>query len=205
MTTMRSAWAPGLLVWVAIALALAGDGRTVAADGPVTFHCAFDASCPEVMVAGDPYATIGGNPAPFRGYGDPSLEYDATTGTLWMTYSWLDVLIADPGPPPVVDFGVRTHLARSDDGGQTFTYVRALNTTEPIQHPDTSEDGWTIHEVSTIAKRGGDWEALWFTYFDPAGRLRRARTTGGTSTTPGRWRRRRMAWAMRQRRGRAAT
>jgi hypothetical protein len=29
--------------------------------------------------------------------------------------------------------------------------------------------GWTSHEVSTITKRGGDWETLWLSYFDPYG------------------------------------
>jgi hypothetical protein len=137
---------------------------------PITFHCAFDAGCPEVIVSGDPFATIGVSPAPFRGYGDPSLERDPDTGDVWLSYSWLDVLVSDPGPPPVVDFGVRTHLARSTDGGQTFTFVRAINATSPIAHPDSGIPGWTIHEVSTIAREGsGGWQSLWLTYFDPFG------------------------------------
>ena len=137
---------------------------------PITFHCAFDASCPEILVVGDPHATLGGNPAPFRGYGDPSLELDPDTGTLWLSYSWLDLLISDPGPPPVADFGVRTHLARSDDGGATLTFVRQVNDFAAIQHPDTSEDGWSQHEVSTLVREGpGAWQLLWLTYFDPFG------------------------------------
>ena len=137
---------------------------------PITFYCAFDASCPEILVVGDPHATLGGSPAPFRGYGDPSLELDPDTGTLWLSYTWLDVLISDPGPPPVIDFGVRTHLARSDDGGATFTFVRQVNDFTAIQHPDTGEDGWTQHEVSTLVREGpGAWQLLWLTYFDPFG------------------------------------
>ncbi len=53
--------------------------------GPVQFPCSKDSSCPEVMVAGDPFAEVNTVPDAFRGYGDPSLEYDAATGTLWMT------------------------------------------------------------------------------------------------------------------------
>jgi hypothetical protein len=159
---------------VALLLALfAGDSAPKPDDaraGGNTFHCSFDASCPEVPVAGDPYAQIGGNPAPFRGYGDPSLEYDPDTGELWLAYSWLDVLISDPGPPAVVDFGVRTHIAKSTDNGATWAYDHEVNATLSTLHPDTSAQGWTIHEVSTIARRGaGDWEALWLTYFDPFG------------------------------------
>lgn len=156
-----------LAVGIAVLGAGARDEHVASAE---TFVCQWDASCPEIFVAGDPPATLGGGPAPFRGYGDPSLEVDPATGTIWMAYSWLDVMVDSPGPPPVVTFGVRTHLARSDDGGATFTYVRALNATEPISHPDTGDPGWTIHEVPTITQRApGDWEAMWLTYFNPQG------------------------------------
>jgi len=152
---------------------LTGTGEKfveLAAVDPPTFHCASDATCPEVLIAGDPHATIGGNPAPFRGYGDPSLERDPDTGTLWLSYSWLDVLISSPGPPPVFDFGVRTHLARSDDNGATFSFVRDVNQTVAIAHPDTSAQGWTIHEVSTLLREGpASWQNVWLTYFDPIG------------------------------------
>jgi hypothetical protein len=87
-----------------------------------------------------------------------------------MAYSWLDVNVSDPGPPPVIDFGVRTHLAKSVDGGATFQFVRELNATLLIQHPDSGADGWSIHEVPTITQTpDGTWEALWLTYFDPVG------------------------------------
>jgi hypothetical protein len=49
---------------------LTGTGERfveLAALDPPTFHCAYDTSCPEVMIAGDPHATLGSNPAPFRG------------------------------------------------------------------------------------------------------------------------------------------
>jgi hypothetical protein len=152
-------------------LVLANSSRGPAtAAGPGTFYCALSPACPEVTIAGDPFATLGGNPAPFRGYGDPSLEWDPDTGDIWLAYSWLDVLVSEPGPPPVVDFGVRTHLAKSTDGGSTFSFVRAVNSTVPILHPDTSVAGWTIHEVSTLVREGpGEWQMQWLTYFDPFG------------------------------------
>jgi len=138
--------------------------------GPVQFHCSKDSSCPEVMVAGDPFSELNMVPDPFRGYGDPSLEYDAATGTLWMTYSWLNIQISDPGPPPVFDLGVRTHLARSDDGGNTFTFVRSVNDMEMEAHPDTGVMGWSTHEVPTLVlESAGTWQLLWFKYFNPFG------------------------------------
>ncbi|MCH7809463.1 MAG: exo-alpha-sialidase, partial [Chloroflexi bacterium] len=155
---------------IAVALASARDAAPSAAAPPVTFNCSLDATCPAIAVAGDPFATIGPGPAPFRGYGDPELEYDPSTGTLWLTYSWLDVLITDPGPPPLLDLGVRTHLARSDDNGATWTFVGSLNETTPITHPGSGAEGWTIHEVSALLREpSGGWQALWLTYFDPLG------------------------------------
>lgn len=137
---------------------------------PLTFHCSLDVTCPEVMVAGDPYATIGVNPSPFRGYGDPSLENDPLTGTLWLSYSWLNVLVTNPGPSQLIDFGVETHVARSDDDGASFTFVEAPNQMTQVTHPDTAASGWESHEVSTLAHDGANgWQLMWLSYFDPPG------------------------------------
>jgi hypothetical protein len=138
--------------------------------GPLLFHCSKDATCPELLVGGDPFSEINMSPDPFRGYGDPSLEYDASTGTLWMAYSWLNVQISDPTPPAVFDLGVRTHLARSDDDGNTFTFVRAVNDMQIEAHPDSGVLGWSTHEVpSLVQEAGGGWQMLWLKYFNPLG------------------------------------
>lgn len=137
---------------------------------PVTFHCSKDGSCPEILIVGDPHSQLNMLPDPFRGYGDPSLEYDPTTGTLWLAYSWLNIEISDPGPPIVFDLGVRTHLAKSDDNGNSFTFVRSVNEMEMEAHPDTGEMGWSVHEVPTLLKEpSGDWQILWYKYFNPFG------------------------------------
>ena len=138
--------------------------------GPVIFHCSKDASCPELMIAGDPFSELNMLPDPFRGYGDPSLEFDASTGTLWLAYSWLNIDVSDPGPPLVFDLGVRTHLARSDDNGASFTFVRTINDTAIESHPDTGVTGWSVHEVPTLLREpSGDWQLLWYKYFNPLG------------------------------------
>jgi len=109
-------------------------------------------------------------PDPFRGYGDPSLEYDSASGTLWLSYSWLNIEISDPGPPVVFDLGVRTHLARSDDNGISFSFVRSVNDMAMEAHPDTGVMGWRVHEVSTLVhESSGDWQILWYKYFNPFG------------------------------------
>src|SRR5512145_2918870 len=75
------------------------------------FHCAFDARCPELAIEGAGPARLGGKPSPFRGNGDPSLEHDPESGSLWLAWSWLDQAGAD--------FAIRTRLAKSDDRGRT--------------------------------------------------------------------------------------
>jgi len=138
--------------------------------GPVTFHCSKDASCPEVLIIGDPHSVVNNAPDSFRGYGDPSLEYDTTTGTLWLAYSWLNTQVSDAGPPAVFDLGVRTRLARSDDNGASFTFVRTVNDMQMEAHPDTGVMGWSTHEVSTLVKESaGTWQILWLKYFNPFG------------------------------------
>ena len=138
--------------------------------GPITFHCSKDASCPEILIAGDPHSELNMLPDPFRGYGDPSLEYDSVSGILWLSYSWLNIEISDPGPPAVFDLGVRTHLARSDDNGNSFTFVRSVNDMAMEAHPDTGVLGWSVHEVSTLVQEpSGDWQILWYKYFNPFG------------------------------------
>lgn len=136
----------------------------------IEFYCAKDPSCPEIVIDGDPFAEFSDAPAPFRGYGDPSLAYDQESSTLWLSYSWLDLAVVEFGPPPQPDFLVRTHLARSTDMGATFEYIRDINRAELINHPDNGQQGWLIHEVSTIAQQtDNSWQILWLQYFDPVG------------------------------------
>lgn len=128
---------------------------------PASFHCANDNTCPQIAIDGDPVATD-----TFRGLGDPSLEYDSDTATLWMSYSWLDVIATDPVDPALINFGIRTHLATSSDEGRTFQFVRAINAAAAESHPETAQSGFSTHEVSTLVKGPlGQWQLLWLRYF----------------------------------------
>jgi hypothetical protein len=124
------------------------------------FHCAEDARCPELAIAGAPPAATW-----LRGLGDPSLEHDPASGALWLAYSWLDTL----GP----DFAIHTQLARSDDGGRTFSVASSANEVE--RRPDgRGRDGLRLHEVPSLARRAADdWRLAWLAYFDPLGAGRR--------------------------------
>ncbi len=68
-----------------------------------------------------------------------------------MSYSWLDTLVSDPGPPPVTDRGVSIHVARSSDGGVSFQHVGTVAPTESATGPG-GDAGWTQHEVSSLAR-----------------------------------------------------
>jgi hypothetical protein len=103
-----------------------------------------------VLIVGNPHSEINNAPEPFCGYGDPSLEYDATIGTLWLAYSWLNTQISDPGPPAVFDLGIRTRLARSDDNGASFTFVHSVDDMQMEAHLNTGVMGWSTYEVSTL-------------------------------------------------------
>lgn len=129
---------------------------------PISFHCANDSTCPEISIVGDPVATDA-----FRGLGDPSLEYDSDTDTLWMSYSWLDVIETSPLDPALINFGIRTHLAMSADQGRSFQFVRAINVAAAENNPDNAQPGFAAHEVSTLVKGSlGQWQVLWLRYFD---------------------------------------
>ncbi len=141
---------------------------------PIIFRCNKDSSCPEVLITGDPFATSNNLPQAFRGYGDPSLEFDPQSGILWLAYSWLDVVTVVQGPPPEPDLLVRTHLARSLDNGSSFEFVRAINTAELVNHSFNAQQGWLIHEVPTLALQpDGQWQTLWLQYFNPTGKEER--------------------------------
>ena len=121
------------------------------------------------MIAGDPPASITHyGLAPFRGYSDPSLRRDPHTGTLWLTYSWVSTLVSPSliGKPDV-DIGVSIHLARSDDAGRSFRFVKTLWPSE-IQRYE-GRRGYAGHEVSTISPAGSGWAALDLRYFNPLG------------------------------------
>lgn len=138
---------------------------------PERFDCRADnGRCPEIVITGETAAQIPGyGLAPFRGLGDPSLRRDPRTGALWLSYSWVSTLVAPTSKPgkPVLDIGVATHLARSDDAGRTFRYVRTLWP----GNPETWEGvaGYAGHEVSTLSPFGAGWAALDLRYFNPVG------------------------------------
>jgi hypothetical protein len=95
-----------------------------------------------------------------NGIYDPSVEYDEN-GIGWMTYSYVDA-------PEYV----HTHLAKSEDQGETWEHVNIINTA--FNDSITLQNGSTIHgvwrhEVSTLVHdpndQGKEWKLFWHKYF----------------------------------------
>lgn len=173
-------WFVMALIGLVLIIGVGGPPPTTAQDDPAsnpyfddvpTYFCDVNLECPEILIEGDPIATLGDEPAFFRGYGDPMLQYDPETAVLWLGYSWLDVVISDY-TVPIWNFGVRTHLARSQDNGQTFQFVSVLNAVEPYNHPVTEQETVTTHEIVSFARlEGQPWQVMWFDYFSPLGSI----------------------------------
>lgn len=136
-----------------------------AATGVVEIECT-NSTCPTVAIAGERVAS-----PPFRGVGDPSLEFDPSTSALWLSYSSL----APYESAGQTLFGVSLALARSDDGGRTFRKVSDLATVTRTSEPTRMLA--TMHEFSTVALGPSGAVAAWLDYtqtFIEGGRDRRA-------------------------------
>ncbi len=139
---------------------------------PVRFDCRADnPQCPEMRIEGDPFFTLPGpSPSPFRGYGDPAVRKDPSSDRLWLSYSYLHLHRPRSSP----EFGVSIHLASSDDGGESWQFVRSLATSAHETDPSpTGGKGVSVHEVSTLAplerRSGTRWFGMHLRYFEPFG------------------------------------
>ena len=142
---------------------------------PLTMDCvAGNTGCTALVPAGDaPYVLPSGGTANARGFADPSLRRDPATGTLWMAYSWPFLSFVSAGSAAVT---VSNHLARSDDGGATWTFVGAMWTAESATGPD-GEAGFLNQETVSLAPRTTAAGTAWY-----SARLQYFTTPGGGSS-----------------------
>jgi len=82
-----------------------------------------------------------------------------------MSYSWLDFAEVTPAED---GRRVRTHLAKSEDDGATFQFVKEINQAGPTTHV-TGEEGYAVNEVSSLVHGPDGWTLIWFNYFEPEG------------------------------------
>ncbi len=150
---------------LAVALARCGSKGSSCQDRPVTVvsgACATGGACPAIPVSGDAPAT---NPGSFRGFGDPALRRDpAMAGRLWLAYSWPYVTTGQtPAGDPVSMAAVESHLARSDDGGATFSFVNVLYDAPTVLDPEGSgETGIASSETVSLASMTSGGATTWY-------------------------------------------
>lgn len=141
------------------------------------FDCVGSA-CPSIEIIGDTVSILpGGEPSPFSGYADPSIRRDPISGEIWMAYSWPNLAIAGNTEKRrlfrrnrnVVP-GVDIHLAKSQDGGRSWRFVRKLWSSVPATSPD-GEPGHLGHEVANLlpvkTTEGVIWYGARLQYFLP--------------------------------------
>lgn len=140
---------------------------------PLSIDCtAASRACPEIAIAGDAPAVLpGGRPSPARGFADPSIRRDPAAGVLWMAYSWPHV-ITNGGTAQPGAVAVDSHLARSLDGGKTWTFVRAL-WTSVSQRDGRGNAGHMNQETVSLAPRATPEGTVWYSarhqYFTAGG------------------------------------
>ena len=129
------------------------------------------ASCPGLVINGDPESTLpNGQPAPFRGYADPSIRKDPESNRLWLAYSWPHVTVSNGQRTQ----GVESHLAYSDNGGKTWQFDKVLWPESPATNQGgNNEPGLMAHEVPNLlpvkTSSGTVWYGVREDYFLPTG------------------------------------
>ena len=124
--------------------------------------CSGAGACASIAVAGDPPAN---SPGSFEGLADPSLFADpAVNGRIWLAYSWLRVQPGqDPSGATVQMATVENHLARSDDGGATFTGVGDLWPAVAFADPEGSgETGMIASETASLVAMESGGVVTWY-------------------------------------------
>ncbi len=135
--------------------------------------------CSELAIKGDaPYRLPNGRPSPFSGYADPSLRKDPLSNTLWLAYSWPNQHLAKGSHSPGVDI----HLAKSTDGGDSWTFVKNLWPSTPLANPaQPAQHGYLDNETANLLPVSDGntvtWYAARLNYFVP--------DTGGYAARPG--------------------
>jgi hypothetical protein len=138
-------------------------GRRVA-PLPIRLDCTADSpGCQAFKPVGDSADFIPGYGAsPFRGFADPSIRKDPDSHRLWMAYSWPHVQPAPSSETGIVGV-VDIHLARSEDGGDTWLYDDPLWTSETELDPGSSGlSGFSSYEVVSLGSQNRDNEIVWY-------------------------------------------
>jgi len=140
------------------------DGGGSCAAGPAVeeANCSATGTCPALAISGEAPAT---NPGTFKGYADPSAYTDPTfPGRVWLAYSWPHVVPGqDPSGNSVQMAAVQNRLARSDNGGLTFSYTQVLWPDVAMADPEGSgETGRLSSETASLAAMTVGGATTWY-------------------------------------------
>lgn len=176
---------PSLVVWAALIACLGcctGNGGGVpdadedasAADAggdaadcldpppPGTVDCAQTGNCPPISIANDAPSS---DTITFTGFADPTLSPDPRDPQqVWLAYSWPYIAIGrDPDGNQVLMAAVSSHLAKSEDGGRTFTFRKELYPAEATTDPEGGgEEGLLSSETVSLATMTSGNATTWY-------------------------------------------
>lgn len=132
-------------------------------DPPASLDCGAAAgACAALAVSGDAPSP---GPGTFHGFADPSLSADLDVpDRVWLAYSWPHLVAGqDPDGTPVAMAAVENHLARSDDGGESFSFVGELWPATPAADPEgTAGNGLIASETASLVAIESAGATTWY-------------------------------------------
>jgi hypothetical protein len=141
-----------------------GDNSTECRASPAVaeVNCSATGSCNVIPIAGDaPHSNLG----TFKGFADPSLASDPdVAGRVWLAYTWPHVVAGQAlDGSPVQMAAAENRLARSDDGGATFSLVDTLWPDVAMLDPAGSgENGRISSETASLATITSGGVTTWY-------------------------------------------
>ncbi len=142
-----------------------GDDGPAACGAPppvAQANCSTSGNCDAIQIAGDAPA---GNLGTFKGFADPSLASDPdVAGRVWLAYTWPHVVAGQaPDGSTVQMAAAENRLARSDDGGITFTRVGTLWPDVAMSDPEGSgENGRISSETASLVSITSAGVTTWY-------------------------------------------
>ncbi len=154
-----------LVLLCLLATACNGGDDPVACGAPPAVaeaNCSTTGSCDAIQIAGDAPDV---NPGTFKGFADPSLASDPdVAGRVWLAYTWPHVVAGQACNGSAVQMAAaENRLARSDDGGMTFTHVGTLWPDVAMPDPEGScEIGRISSETASLASIASAGQSTWY-------------------------------------------
>ena len=144
-------------------------GKAVSIQARLTSDCVAPA-CSPIVIQGENTARLpNGMVSPFSGMADPSMRKDPASNRIWLAYSWPNMHILGMRQHVA---SVDTHLAYSDDGGNTWKFRKSLwPSVRTTNKGGANQTGYMSQETPNLLPvQKGDavtWYAARLEYFVP--------------------------------------